>query len=85
MGCESGRYKTSAPYRIFIVTLSLEGLPTKAKETPSPHEVTLVLLDTNPVFQCLRVIVQNMANLYTKIALNCIILKVIVGNDNIHV
>ena len=24
-----------------------------AKETPSPHEVRLALLDTNPVFHCL--------------------------------
>ena len=32
---------------------SLEGLPTKAKEAPSPHEVRLALLDTYPVFQCL--------------------------------
>ena len=32
---------------------SLEGLPTKAKEAPSPHEVRLAPLDTNPVFQCL--------------------------------
>ena len=35
------------------MTPTLEGLPTKAKETPSPHEVRLALLDTNPVFQCL--------------------------------
>ena len=35
------------------MTPSLEGPPTKAKEAPSPHEVRLVLLDTNPVFQCL--------------------------------
>ena len=35
------------------MTPSLEGLPTKAKEAPSPHEVRLALLDTNPVFQCL--------------------------------
>ena len=33
---------------------SLEGLPTKAKEAPSPHEKRLALLDTNPVFPCLR-------------------------------
>ena len=33
---------------------SLEGWPTKAKEAPSPHEVRLTPLDTNPVFQCLR-------------------------------
>ena len=33
---------------------SLEGWPTKAKEAPSPHEVRLILLNTNPVFQCLR-------------------------------
>ena len=32
---------------------SLEGWPTKAKEAPSPHEVRLNQLDTNPVFQCL--------------------------------
>ena len=36
------------------MTSSLEGLPTKAKEAPSPHEVRLALLDTYPVFQCLR-------------------------------
>ena len=35
------------------MTLSLEGLPTKAKEAPSAHEVRLALLDTNPVFQSL--------------------------------
>ena len=32
---------------------SLEGWPTKAKEAPSPHEVRLTPLETNPVFQCL--------------------------------
>ena len=32
---------------------SLEGLPTKAKEAPSPHEVRLAPVDTNPVFQIL--------------------------------
>ena len=32
---------------------SLEGWPTNAKETPSPHEVRLAPLDTNPVFQSL--------------------------------
>ena len=26
----------------------------KAKETPSPHEVRLAPLDTNPVIQCLE-------------------------------
>ena len=30
---------------------SLEGWPTKAEEAPSPHEVRLAPLDTNPVFQ----------------------------------
>ena len=34
---------------------SLEGWPTKVKEAPSPHKVRLTLLDTNPVFLCLRV------------------------------
>ena len=33
---------------------SLEGWPTKAKEAPSPHEVRLAPLDTNPVFHSLR-------------------------------
>ena len=32
---------------------SLEWCATKAKEAPSPHQVRLILLDTNPVFQCL--------------------------------
>ena len=31
---------------------SLEGWPTKAKEAPSPHEVRLTPLDTNPVLHC---------------------------------
>ena len=33
---------------------SLEGLPTMAKEAPSPHEVRLAPLGTNPVFHSLR-------------------------------
>ena len=35
------------------MTPSLEGWPTKAKEAPSPHEVRLAPLDTNPLFQVL--------------------------------
>ena len=35
------------------MTPSLERWPTKAKEVPSPHEVRLAPLDTNPVFQSL--------------------------------
>ena len=38
------------------MTPSLEGLPTKAKEVPSLHEVRLTPLDTNPVFQCLGIL-----------------------------
>ena len=54
MGCEAGRSnKTSTQSGIFIVKPSLEGWPTKAKEVPSPHEVRLTPLNTNPVFQCL--------------------------------
>ena len=34
---------------------SLEGWPTKAKEAPSPHEVRLTPLDTNPVFDYLSI------------------------------
>ena len=44
MGCEAGQCKTSTPQGIFIVTPSLEGWPTKAKEAPSPHEVRLTPL-----------------------------------------
>ena len=51
MGCEAGQCKTSTPEGIFIVRPSIEGWPTKAKEAPSPHEIRLALLDTNPVFQ----------------------------------
>ena len=32
---------------------SLEGEPTKAKKAPSPHEVRMTVLDSNPVFLCL--------------------------------
>ena len=53
MGCEAGQCKTSTPYSIFIVTPTLEGLPTKAKEATSLYEVRLAQLVTNPVFQCL--------------------------------
>ena len=38
------------------MTPSLEGSPTRVKEAPSPREVGLALLDTNPVFQCLGII-----------------------------
>ena len=51
MRCKAGQCsKTSTPEGIFIATPSLEGLPVKAKEAPSHHEVTLVPLDINPVF-----------------------------------
>ena len=46
MGCEAGQCN-----RIFIVTPSLEGWPTKAKEAPSLDEIRLTPLDTYPVFQ----------------------------------
>ena len=41
------------------MTASLEGSQTKAKEAPSPHEVRLALLDTNPVFQSLGGLCQS--------------------------
>ena len=53
MGCKAGRCKTSTTEGIFIVIPSLEGCPTKSEEAPSPHEVRLAPLDTNPVFQSL--------------------------------
>ena len=49
MRCEAGRCsKKSTPKGIFTVTPSLERWPTKTREEPSPHEVRLALLDTNP-------------------------------------
>ena len=36
------------------MTPSLEGWSTKAEEAPSPHEVRLAPVDTNPVFQSLN-------------------------------
>ena len=39
----------STPQSIFIVTPLLEGWPIKAKEAPSPYEVRLTRLDTNPI------------------------------------
>ena len=39
---------------------SLEGWPTKCNEAPSPHELRLTPLDTNPVFQCRGVVSTNM-------------------------
>ena len=50
MGCKAGRCKTSTSESVFIVTPSVEGWSTKSKETPSPHEVRLAPVDTNPVF-----------------------------------
>ena len=55
MGYEAARCnKASTPESIFIVIPSLERCPTKVKEAPSPHEVRLTPLDTNPVLQCLN-------------------------------
>ena len=52
MGCEAGRYDEISPIKgIFFMKQSLKGWLTKAKEAPSPHEVRLTPLETNPVFQ----------------------------------
>ena len=50
MACKAGRYKTSTPQGIFIVTPSLEVCPTKVKEAPSPHEVRLTPLTPTQYF-----------------------------------
>ena len=61
MGCKIGQCNTTSTSQgIFIVKTSLEGWPIKAKETPSPHEVRLTLVDTNPVFQSLRSLKSNL-------------------------
>ena len=44
------------------MTPSLEGWPTKAKEAPSPHEVRLTPLDTNPVSSRLEFLEKFSAN-----------------------
>ena len=58
MGCKAGQCKTSTLQGIFIVAPSLEGLPTN-KEAPSPLEVRLTLLDTNPVFHTYILYIHN--------------------------
>ena len=45
------------------MTPSLEGWSTKAKEVPSPHEVRLSLLNTNPVFYCLGNACRNVSSI----------------------
>ena len=45
IGVRNWLCKTSTLEGIFIVTPLLDGWPTKAKETPSPHELRLALLD----------------------------------------
>ena len=59
MGCEAVSCKTSTPEGIFIVTPSLEGSPTKAKESPSSHEVRLAPLDTTQYFNVLGKSIKN--------------------------
>ena len=57
MGCEAGQCnEIFIPKGVFIFTVaqSLDRRATKANEAPSPHEVKLTLLDTNPVFQHIR-------------------------------
>ena len=48
----------------------LEEWLTKAKEAPSPHEVRLNLLDTNPVFQCLGEKFRNIARILQEYSKN---------------
>ena len=55
------------------MTPSLEGLPTKAKEPPSLHELRLDLLDTNSVFQCLGDKFEfNVSMSFTNLSLNSV-------------
>ena len=56
MGCKAGWCNKASiwPISIFIVTLSLEGWPTKAKEAHSLHDIRLTVLNTNSVFQFSR-------------------------------
>ena len=49
-------------HEIFLWQLQ-EGLPTKTKDAPSPHEVRLTLLDINPVF---RSLIDNYSNKITR-------------------
>ena len=45
------------------MTPSLEGWPTTTKEAPSPDEVRLTPLDSNPVFQFLGISLVNVTEL----------------------
>ena len=40
--------------KVFFCETITSRVASKAKEAPSLHEVRLSLLDSNPVFQCLR-------------------------------
>ena len=79
---------TSTSQSIFIMTPSLEGWPTKAKEAPSPNEVRLTPLDTNPVFQCLGINAINCLkhfciDLYVRfVNIQCIQMQVHIGRKN---
>ena len=63
---------------------SLEGWPTKAEETPSPHEVRLAPLDTNPVFQNLAEILMDLDNSFwmQKILKFCYLTTVTFGSPH---
>ena len=60
MGCKIGKCnKTSTPENTFIMTPSLEGWPTKAKEELSHYEVILALQGTNAVCQVFQYQMSN--------------------------
>ena len=60
MGCKIGKCnKTSTPRNTFIMTPSLEGWPTKAKEELSCYEVILTLQGTNAVCQVFQYQMSN--------------------------
>ena len=66
------------------MTPSLEGLPTKAKEAPSPHEIRLAPLDTSPVFQSLGVNQQIQKNQFLWSPINSKIFSHMISSPTLY-
>ena len=63
---------------------SLEGWPTKAKVAPSPHEVRMSPLDTNPVFQSLGVNQQIQKNHFLWSPINSKIFRHMISSPTVY-
>ena len=66
------------------MTPSLEGLPTKAKEAPSPREIRLAPLETSPVFQNLGVNQQIQKNQFLWSPINSKIFSHMISSPTLY-